>query len=632
LYAIISRVDADGTSNKTTVATSETTEALDDTEVAFDVHAAVADDIEVLATARLILDIYANVGAGAQDAVITLYMEGADDSYFSTKVDSGIWQNHGDVLDDLNTVGEVTGDNYMLVGTSAGVFAWETGATLRTSIGVDAAGTAAGLVSGHESTYNHGNYNTAYSHSQLVTGNPHAVTPTELGLVIGTNVQAYDAGLLSLAGLVYVSASFIKATAGDTYALRTIADTKSDLSLNLVENTALSTWAGTASITTLGTIASGVWNGTDIAIADGGTGQGTAQLAINALSAVGAATNEHVLTKDTVTGNAIWKAATGGADAFTVKVDAAATAGYLGAANADVLRTSTGITKTDGGDFITLTTNDSQIAHDSLSGYSANKHVDHSTMTVAIANGGTGQTTQQTAVDALTAVAGATNEHVLTKDTATGNAIWKAATGGADAFTVKVDAAAAADYLGATAAAGALRTGVGLTKTDGGDFITLAQDISGLTAITAIDAAADYVPVWDATDSTIKKILPTNIGHRFVNRGDPSVTDWYESGSKTVLNTDATERILDCSSIVPAGATAILFTVSIQDDAVGAYLRLMGGGQINAISRAICRVQVANAYIDMVSIIPCNAARQVIYYGTNHAFTAIYLSIMGWWV
>ena len=45
----------------------------------------------------------------------------------------------------------------------------------------------------------------------------------------------------------------------------------------------------------------------EVAIADGGTGQITAQLAINALSAVSGATNEYVLTKDTGTGNATWK-------------------------------------------------------------------------------------------------------------------------------------------------------------------------------------------------------------------------------------------------------------------------------------------------------------------------------------
>ncbi len=62
----------------------------------------------------------------------------------------------------------------------------------------------------------------------------------------------------------------------------------------------------------LGTITTGVWEGTDVGIAHGGTGQGTAQLAINALSAVSGGTNEHVLTKDTGTGNALWKASAGG--------------------------------------------------------------------------------------------------------------------------------------------------------------------------------------------------------------------------------------------------------------------------------------------------------------------------------
>lgn len=41
---------------------------------------------------------------------------------------------------------------------------------------------------------------------------------------------------------------------------------------------------------------------------------------------------------------------------------------------------------------------------------------------------------QQTALNNITAVAGATNEHVLTKDTGTGNAVWKAAAGGASAI------------------------------------------------------------------------------------------------------------------------------------------------------------------------------------------------------
>ena len=46
------------------------------------------------------------------------------------------------------------------------------------------------------------------------------------------------------------------------------------------------TYVGQTSITTLGTISAGVWNGTTIAIANGGTGQTTNTLAFNALSPV----------------------------------------------------------------------------------------------------------------------------------------------------------------------------------------------------------------------------------------------------------------------------------------------------------------------------------------------------------
>lgn len=48
--------------------------------------------------------------------------------------------------------------------------------------------------------------------------------------------------------------------------------TKSDVSLGSVENTALSTWAGSTNLTTLGTIATGVWHGSTLGPAYTGTG------------------------------------------------------------------------------------------------------------------------------------------------------------------------------------------------------------------------------------------------------------------------------------------------------------------------------------------------------------------------
>ena len=46
---------------------------------------------------------------------------------------------------------------------------------------------------------------------------------------------------------------------------RSYSEVKTDLSLNNVENTALSTWAGSSNITTVGTVGSGTWQGTAIA-------------------------------------------------------------------------------------------------------------------------------------------------------------------------------------------------------------------------------------------------------------------------------------------------------------------------------------------------------------------------------
>jgi hypothetical protein len=59
--------------------------------------------------------------------------------------------------------------------------------------------------------------------------------------------------------------------------------TKTKVGLSNVENTALSTWAGTASITTVGTITTGTWTGNTIAIANGGTGATNQPGAANAI-------------------------------------------------------------------------------------------------------------------------------------------------------------------------------------------------------------------------------------------------------------------------------------------------------------------------------------------------------------
>jgi len=97
-----------------------------------------------------------------------------------------------------------------------------------------------------------------------------------------------------------------------------VADVKTDLSLNNVENTALSTWAGTTNVTTLGTITTGVWTGTAIADDNGGTGQTTYTTGdilyasgSNTLAKLAVGSNTEVLT---LAGGVPTWAAAGGAD------------------------------------------------------------------------------------------------------------------------------------------------------------------------------------------------------------------------------------------------------------------------------------------------------------------------------
>lgn len=80
----------------------------------------------------------------------------------------------------------------------------------------------------------------------------------------------------------------------------TAANARTNLGLGSVENTALSTWAGTTNITTLGTIQTGEWSGTNINIANGGTGSTSAS---GARTALGLVIGTDVFTQRTFTGD-----------------------------------------------------------------------------------------------------------------------------------------------------------------------------------------------------------------------------------------------------------------------------------------------------------------------------------------
>jgi microcystin-dependent protein len=118
-------------------------------------------------------------------------------------------------------------------------------------------------------------WDTAYSERQQWDGGSTnlvaATARTSLGLVIGTNVQAWDADLDSIAGLAGTS-GLLKKTAANTWSLDTSSYLTANQSITLSGDI-----SGTGSTTISTTLAT-------VTIAKGGTGQTTQQAAINALT------------------------------------------------------------------------------------------------------------------------------------------------------------------------------------------------------------------------------------------------------------------------------------------------------------------------------------------------------------
>jgi hypothetical protein len=127
--------------------------------------------------------------------------------------------------------------------------------------------------------------------SSLSLGTPLAIASGGTGQTSKTAAFDALAPTTTLGDIIYYSASNNVRLAGNTTATKNFlsqtgtgsasaapawaAITKADVGLSNVENTALSTWAGSTNLTTLGTVATGTWNATTIGASKGGTGQTT---------------------------------------------------------------------------------------------------------------------------------------------------------------------------------------------------------------------------------------------------------------------------------------------------------------------------------------------------------------------
>lgn len=156
---------------------------------------------------------------------------------------------------------------------------------------------------------------------------------TTLGLAIGTNVQAYDAGLQSIAGLTTASGQFIYTTASDTYATTTLTSAGRDL-LDDADAAAQRTTLG------LGTIATQAANA--VAITGGSVVVSGLTSTISSLGTVSIANGSATLSGLTSSVSSLGTATiTGGS--ITGITDLAVADGGTGASTAANARTNLGL-------------------------------------------------------------------------------------------------------------------------------------------------------------------------------------------------------------------------------------------------------------------------------------------------
>jgi hypothetical protein len=306
--------------------------------------------------------------------------------------------------------------------------------------------------------------------------------------------------------------------------------TPGDVSLGNVENTALSTWAGSANITTLGAISSGTWNatyGSVVPATKGGTGQTSLQSSLNALAAASGSLAQgdilyhngtNVVRLPAGTANQYLQTQGAGANPRWNTVSATGTVTSV-AATVPAFLSVTGSPITSSGTLaITL-----------------------SGSALPVANGGTGQTTLQATINALAAASGALSRGDLLYYNGTnvvrlpaGNANYVLNTGGAGADpswgSNAITIAGVSTALGGTITQDTI-TGLastGLVKrtaantlgiaTAGTDYLTTST-VTGLTQFgvsMANNTAVTGVSLGTITDTTSR---PLTISQTWNNAG-----------------------------------------------------------------------------------------------------------------
>jgi len=285
------------------------------------------------------------------------------------------------------------------------------------------------------------------------------------------------------------------------------------------------------------------------------------------------------------------------------------------------------------------------IDHNAITNYDANKHVDHTGVSITagsgLTGGGTINSTRTLSLDinGLTGEAAIAAADTLAFYDATAEANRKitfsefetALAAGADKY-VGIDAGATPGYLGAASNDGVLRSSTGLSYTDGGDYVTLALSHLGIEALT--DPGEDRILFWDDGETACKWLtlagtaagisgttLTNNAG--YVGRSDPP---WdFDEGD---LIHDSTFRDLDLSSIVPVGSYAAVVRVRIYNSTVDKSIYIRQKGDSASIMQ--CNVQAANTWSNLASIVLVDSNRKIEYW--SNGADQIDIQISGWFI
>lgn len=113
----------------------------------------------------------------------------------------------------------------------------------------------------------------------------------------------------------------------------------------------------------------------------------------------------------------------------------------------------------------------------------------------------------------------------------------------------------------------------------------------------------------------------------FVDRGDTFPYDWTEA----TLDLDGQWHVLNVSTIVPAGARAILFRLQIKAPDINRKFFLRKAGHVLPPNRVTAMTTVADVATWQDVIVAVGDVRWVEYYAHPVTWSTVRLHIAGWW-